>query len=305
MPLEEFLIRNLGGLLQALLRSGRLVSRNVVVIDIIRRGVHQQRHMRRARNAQLLVRGTHLAVADHPRTAFRRESAGDAFVLDALDARHERISVRRNLEGEFAVLGQCERQRPALARVEADDDGAVAHRGEGAPRIADAVRGEADPRDGAGQVQVTAIVIDLLRDVLEGHPETAQRQVPHAVRPGDELFVDQFFRFLLASVIDELADLAEIHQRCLAVVVVGRAAPESRFVQLDGLFGDTAENHRGHLAVAEGQGFQPSSGGRVIPQPLLVSGDLRPGGCHRHQRNGKKEKQFLHLESIVFDWKQK
>ena len=222
-------------------------------------------------------------------------------MLHAFDARHERFPLCSNLEGEFAILRERERERTLLARVELDDDGAVAHRGERAPRVADAVRREADPRDSAGQVQVTAVVVDLLRHVLEMHPEAAQREEPLAVRTGNELLVDQRFRFLFASGVDELADLVEVLQRRLAVVVVRGTAPEGGFVQLDGLVGDAAEHHRGHLAVAEGEGLQPTAGRGIIPQAFLVTGNLgRLRTGHHRNRDGHKGKEFLHIGSVVF-----
>ena len=131
-------------------------------------------------------------------------------------------------------------------------------------------------------------------------PETAQCEETLAVRARNELFVDERFRFLFASRIDELADLVEVLEGGLAVVVVRGAAPEGRFVQLDGLVGDAAEHHCGHLAVAEGQGFEPPAGRGVIPQTFLVSGDLgRLRAGHHRDRDGKKGKEFLHNGSVV------
>ena len=300
VPREELLVGELRGGGQARLRGGGLVAGNVVIIDVIRRGVHQQGHVRRAGNGQLLVLGGHFSVTDDLRAALGREPPGNALVLHTLDARHERLPLCRNLEGELAILREGEGQCALLAGVQPDDEGAVAQRGERAPRVADAVRREADPRDGAGQVQVAAVVLDLLRHVLEMHPEAAQREEPLAVRAGNELFVDQRLRFLLASRVDELADLVEVLERRLAVVVVRGTAPEGGFVQLDGLVGDAAEHHRGHLAVAEGQGFEPPAGRGVIPQAFLVSGDLgRLRAGHHRDRDGKKGKEFLHNGSVV------
>ena len=132
------------------------------------------------------------------------------------------------------------------------------------------------------------------------HPEAAQREKTLAVRTGNELLVDERFRFLLASRVDELADLVEVLERRLAVIVVRGTAPEGRFVQLDGFVGDAAEHHCGHLAVAQGQGFEPSPGRGVIPQAFLVSGDLgRLRAGHHRDCDGKKGKQFLHNGSVV------
>ena len=161
--------------------------------------------MCRTGNAQFLAVPADFAVAKHTRAALGRQSARNPFMLDAHDTCDEGVPVRGSFIGEFAVLCQCERQRTPFACIKPDDDGAVAHRREGAPRIADAVRGEADTGDSTGQVEVAAIVIDIfdvLRDVLEMHPETAQRQEALAVRTGDELVVDELLRFFLAPFIN-------------------------------------------------------------------------------------------------------
>ena len=301
MPREELLVGELRGGRQARLRSGGLVAGDVVIIDVIRRGVHQQGHVRRAGNGQLLVLGDHFTVTDDLRAALGRKPARNALMLHALDARHERLPLSSNLIGEFAILREGEGQCALLAGVQPDDEGAVAKRGERAPCVADTVRREADPRDGAGQVQVAAIVLDLLRHVLEMHPKAPQREEPLAVRAGNELLVDERFRLLLASRVDELADLVEVLEGGLAIVVVRGTAPEGGFVQLDGLVGDAAEHHRGHLAIAEGQGLEPPAGRGVIPQTFLVSGHLgRLRASHHRDRDGKKGKEFLHNGSVVF-----
>ena len=126
MPREELLVGEFRGGRQAGLRGGGFVAGNVVIIDVIRRGVHQQGHVRRAGNGQLLVLGHHFSVTEDLRAALGRKPAGNALVFHALDARHERIPLSSNLEGEFAILREGEGQCALLAGVQPDDEGAVA-----------------------------------------------------------------------------------------------------------------------------------------------------------------------------------
>ena len=85
------------------------------------------------------------------------------------------------------------------------------------------------------------------------------------MRPDDEVLVDDGLGFSLLSVEDQLPHFVQARERTRAVVVMGTAAPECLFVELDLLFLDTAIYHGSHVGVAQGQRFQPDAGRRIVP----------------------------------------
>ena len=80
--------------------------------------------------------------------------------------------------------------------------------------------------------------------------QTTHRQKTHAMRTFDEMLVNEFRGLIFLAFEDKSTHLGQYGQRLVAVIVVGRTAPERLFVQLYLLSLSAAIDHRSQMGVA-------------------------------------------------------
>ena len=186
--------------------------------------------------------------------------------------------------------------------LQTDNDDAVGHRGKGGTTVVVPMMLERDGRECLLQVELTTIVGHLcVRDIVVGHPQTAQMQVFLAVRTFDELLVNQVLSLLLLSVEDIVAHCGQVGCGCTAVIIVGTSAPERVFVELDLIDARSAVYHTAYTAITNRQGLEPYLCGLVVPQTVGVVGVL---GCYltaEAQKRQKGEGDSFHCCDRLFD----
>ena len=216
----------LAGVLEPVQTLGALLTCHVLVVHIIGGGRDEDGGCGIVGNLDGTSRLIgHLAVALNIITQGSLQLGGDAFVGNTLDGGHDaigRLAVGCGIGG-----GVLQRDGGKGVGLQADDDDAVGHRGEGGALIVVPVLLEGNTRQGRLQVEFSHVVGHLRRaDACMGHLQTAQRQVFHAVRALDKLLVDEVFGLLFLALKYQIAYLLEIGLGRGAVVIVGTTRPE-------------------------------------------------------------------------------
>ena len=107
--------------------------------------------------------------------------------------------------------------------------------------------------------------------MLQVYLHASQGKEPHAVRPLDEILVD---------------NLMEVCFSLWAVIVVWAAGPESLLIELYLLHFRTAIDHGTEVGIAYRQCLQPMGCGLWIPELVLL--------CHDGMGHSKKEDHHCH-----------
>ena len=224
--------------------------------------------------------------------AFGFESCLDAFLSYAFDGGGKEaglsVAVLEGRRGDSCVQlafeADAEGKRSLRGGCQAADNHAICQGGKDLTLVADAPIHVGCGGDGVTEVQFAAVVCSFV--VAQGQLDASEGEEAHAVGPFDEVVVDELGGFLFFSFEDEAAHLWEICQRLAAVVLVGRAAPEGFFVELDFLGSCAAEDHSPHVGVADGEGFEPVRCGLGVPELMLLRCEGEDG---RQEYDGQGE----------------
>ena len=215
---------------------GRSVAADVVVVDEVGGSYDEDGGLGGVANDYRAMAVSDAAAHGlHPHATFGREGALDAFVVGALDDGCDAMVADALLRRERAFVGHGEIESAALVGRELNGNHVIGQGGYHLPPVADAADVVADAGDGIVDVEV-ALVGRGVAVVPEFEEYVAQREEAHAMRPTDEILVDELLGLSLLAIEDELAHLLQMALGLRAVVVVRAAGPESLFVELN-LFG--------------------------------------------------------------------
>ena len=246
--------------LQVLLRR---VSTDVVVIHEVG-GSHNVEHgFGGVGHAHRVATGLYASVSANHHSAVGFQPSLYAFLLHTVNsqgkhaarmARGSRLGSNHLARKKAAQTGR-ESQTVRLVGRKPYDDGIVGQRCEHRAFVRHAIGLVAGYVLGRRQIQFSVVAADIL--MVETEFQTAQRQEAHAMRPLEEVFVQQPFGFFFPAGKYQAAHLGQEGFGLWAVIVVGGAAPECLLVQLYLLGVSPAINHGSQMAVAHRQRLQP------------------------------------------------
>ena len=256
----------------AVLVSG--ITRDVVIVHEVGGSGHINGNVVGHANPDgiaLLFDQAHLALYLH--TTFSAKAGFDALMILAVDDGYQLAVGHHPFRLQRAVERQGEGDGGRPVSRDTYDDDVVSLRGENSALETGAIIRIMCSDGGIVQIQHPLIVCHLL--MAEIQLQAAHGQIAHAVGPFHEILVDDLRSLTFLALEDELTHLLQVCLGLRAVVVVGRAAPEGFFVQLNFLNVGAAIDHGSQMTVAYGKCLQPVGGGTAIPQPMLLCGD----GC--------------------------
>ena len=209
-------------------------------------------------------------VSQHLHPAFRLERGRNPFLLDTFHLYQQAVAGGGGAELQRAVGTERESEGAVTVGLDPVDHHLVGKGGERGLAVCHSSRGETAARYGFRYVEFAPVSF-IAVDGAVMHVQAAHGQVAHTVGACHEIPVEDFRSLHLASVIYQLAHFVEPCQGAGTVVVIGAAAPESLFVELQDVVLHPSVDHGTHIGIAYREGFEPMLRRLVIPEQRRVA----------------------------------
>ena len=272
---------------------GSRVTAHIMIVHIIGGCTDVEGHLRSSIHTDALtpidLSGRNLAIACNFGTALGRQFRHDAFVVHTFDDGNQCVTIDHRLVVVVTLMIEEEAHSCRWARLEANHDDAVGHRGECLSREKGIISTERHFGCGIHEVELAFIVGNLAKAVVQ-YLQTAQREVFHAVRPHDKSAIHDFLGFVFTTLENHVTHSVQIVARSCAVVVMRATAPECLFIELDFILLHATINHGSHAGISQWKCFEPRRSRLVVPESLVIILRIVFGTCRQYKRSGQSQK---------------